>query len=248
MYPLLFPAVSNREDFVSTHAVFDDTPLSVPVPPGQPPSQLVNQPINLHGCILANNAMPFTSSSWVVVDGTITTSSSTPLTIPVPPIGNQLQALTLTVGTGLGILQGDPVQIMDATTGTANQMLGYVTQYTAATGTLVCQIGVSFQFEIRGDAGAGLMGYAPYYDFGLPNDQGSILRATLGNGIMIVDIGYFTISIPEAQFRSVLDIPFHSQTNTISRTLMASLTCTDSINTRQLYIGRLPILYGGVTV
>jgi len=229
--PQRFPQVTNREDFISTNSVFDDQ---------------TNQLINLTGTILASTASPFTSNAWTVVDGQIATSSSTPLTIPVPPIGAQLQAVTLTVDPNLGILPGDPIQIMDTATNN-NQMLGYVTSYTAGTGTLVCQIGVSFQFEIRGDSAGTYSGYSANYDFGLPNDQGAILRATLGNGIMITDMGYFTISIPELQFRGILDIPFNSQSNTVSRTLMASLTMTDSVSTRQLYIGRLPILFGGVT-
>jgi len=230
MVPVQFPQITNREDFISTNAVYDDQ---------------LNQPINLTGTVLASNLAPFTASNWVVTDGAIATTSSTTLTIPVPPIGSQLLAVTLTVGTNLGILPGDPIKISDAP-GT-NYMLGYVTSYTKSTGTLVCQIGVSFQFEIRGDSAGTYSGYSANYDWGLPNDQGAILRATLGNGITIVDQGYFIIMIPEVQFRGILDIPYNSQSNTVSRTLMASLTMTDSVNTRQLYIGRLPVLFGGVT-
>ena len=232
MVPVLFPQVTNREDFISTNAIYDD---------------LLDQPVNLTGTILANNAMPFTSSSWVVVDGLITTTSSTTLTIPIPPIGAQLLTTTLTVAPNLGIAVGDPIQIMDSATRTANQMVGYVTGYAAATGVLVCQIGVSFQFELRGDSAGTWSGYSANYDWGLPNDQGAVMRATLGNGIMIVDLGYFNVFIPESQFRGVLDIPFNSQSNTVARTLMASLTLTDSVNTRQLYVGRLPIIFGGVS-
>jgi hypothetical protein len=228
---VLFAQVSNREDFISTTAVFDD---------------ISGQPINLAGTILANAAVPFTASSWNVVDGPIVTTSNTTLTIPVPPIGSQLLAVTLTVAPSLNIALGDPVKISDTATG-LNQMLGYVTGYAAGTGRLVCQVGVSFQFEIRGDSAGTFSGYSANYDWGLPNDQGAVLRATLGNGITIVDVGFLTIFIPEITFRGVLDIPFNSQSNTVARTLMASLTMTDTINTRQLYIGRLPILFGGVT-
>ena len=54
---------------------------------------------------------PFTSAAWTVTDGGILTPSATSITIPVYPIGNQLSALALTVGIGLGILPGDPVTI-----------------------------------------------------------------------------------------------------------------------------------------
>lgn len=232
MVPVQFPQVTNREDFLSTNSIYDD---------------VTNDPINLSGTILANPSMPFTASAWTVTSGTTATSSSTPLTIPVPPIRDELLAVTLTVAPGLTILPGDPVKIADTATGT-NQMLGYITGYNANAGTLVCQIGLSFQFEIRGDGGAGgYPGYGPAYDWGLPNDQGAILRAGLGTGVSIIDIGYFQILIPEATFKQVLDLPYNSQSNTVARTLMASLTITDSVNTRQLYIGRLPVLYGGVT-
>lgn len=223
--------MTNREDFISTNAIYDD---------------ISNQPINLTGTILANPIMPFTASAWTIVDGPIVTTSSTTLTIPVPPIGADLLAVTLTVGTNLAIKPSDPVVISDTAT-RQNQMLGYVTSYSAGSGTLVCQVGVSFQFELRGDSAGAFSGYSANYDWGLPNDQGAVLRATLGNGISIVDLGYFTIMIPEIQFRGILDIPFNSQSNTVARTLMASLTMTDTVNTRQLYVGRLPILFGGVT-
>jgi hypothetical protein len=228
---VLFAQVSNREDFISTVAVYDD---------------ISGQPINLAGTVLANASMPFTASAWNVVDGAIVTTSSTTLTIPVPPIGSQLLAITLMVAPNLNIVRGDPVKISDTATG-LNQMLGYVTGYSAGSGTLVCQVGVSFQFEIRGDSAGTFSGYSANFDWGLPNDQGAVLRATLGNGITIVDIGFITIRIPEITFRGVLDIPFNSQSNTVARTLMAALTMTDTIDTRQLYIGRLPILFGGVT-
>jgi hypothetical protein len=228
---VLFAQVSNREDFISTAAIFDD---------------ITGQPINLSGTSLANPAMPFTASGWTIVDGAIVATSNTTFTIPVPPIGSDLLAVTLTVAPNLAIKPGDPVKISDTATGN-NQMLGYVTSYTVGSGTLVCQIGVSFQFEIRGDSAGTFSGYSANYDWGLPNDQGAVLRATLGKGITIVDIGFLTIFIPEITFRGVLDIPFNSQSNTVARTLMASLTMTDTINTRQIYVGRLPILFGGVT-
>src|SRR5262245_49038116 len=99
--PVQFPQVTNREDFLSTNAIYDD---------------ITNEPINLTGTLLANPAMPFSSNAWTVTDGQIATTSSTPLTIPVPPIGAELLAVTLTVGTGLAIAAGDPIKIADTAT------------------------------------------------------------------------------------------------------------------------------------
>lgn len=226
-----FQQFSNREDFLTTCAIMDD---------------VTGQPINLTGTILSNPGSPFTNSSWTVTIGTLIVPSTSPLTIPVPPIGNELAAVTLTVAPNLSIAPGQPV-VIDG--GGGNQMLGYVTGYTASTGTLVCQIGFTFQFEIRGDAPTGASaGYRPYWDFGAPNDAGAILVASLGNGITIIDVGYIQILIPEVQFRGILDVPYNSQSNQFSTTFKASMTLTDSVNTRQLFIGRLPVLYGGVTL
>jgi|SRR5215468_10515654 len=231
--PVRFQQFTNREDFYTTIAIYDD---------------LAGTPINLSGTVLANPSQAFTASNWnVAVSGNVLTST-TSLTIPVPPINNQLLAVTLTVPAGLNIAPGSPVTISDAATGN-NQMIGYVTGYTNSTGTLVCQIGYSFQFEIRSDAPTGASaGYRPYFDWGSPNDQGAILIAALGTGISIIDIGYLQIFIPEITFKTILDQPYNSMSNTFSRTFMASMTITDTINTRQLFIGRLPILFGGVTL
>src|SRR5215471_9322158 len=213
--PVRFPQFTNREDFLTTCALYDDQ---------------TNDPINLSGTILTNPGVPFTATSWRVTVANQVLSSSSQLTIPVPPIGNQLMALTLTVAPNLNIAPGSPVTIADAATGN-NQMLGYVTGYTNSSGVLVCQIGYSFQFEIRGDMPTGASaGYRPYWDWGSPNDQGAILTAALGNGISIIDVGFLQILIPEVQFRSVLDQPYNSQSNTFASTFKASMTITDSIN------------------
>lgn len=230
--PLLFPQYTNREDFLTTISLFDDD---------------TGQAINLSGITLFNPGLSFTAAAWTVTDGSIVTTSSTSITIPAFPVGNQLSALSLTVHTGLAILPGDPVTIADTATG-LNTMSGYVTSYASSTGALVCQIGWTFQFEIRGETpnntGAG---YIAWYDFGTPDDQGPILQATLANYIDIVDIGVLQINIPESVFKTILDVPYNSQSNTYARTFLACMTMTDSINTRQIFTGRLPVLYGGVS-
>ena len=189
--------------------------------------------VNLSGTALATPAN-FTGANWTVTDGAIVTPSTTQLVIPTYPIGNQLLAVTLTVGTGLAITAADPVMIADPT-GT-NTMAGYVTSYNAATGALVCQIGCAFEFEIRAvDRHHHGSGYSAYYDVGTAYNEGAIISAQLGNGISIVDQGFLQINIPASLMQKL-----HH------RSYLASLTVTDSVNTRQLFIGNLPMQFGGV--
>jgi hypothetical protein len=209
--------MSNREDFVLPLSLFDDE---------------LNQPINLAGIVGSG-----TFSAWSVGNGRVAASSATPITVPQYPIGNQLSALALTVGTGLAIAAGDPLTIADAVTG-KNQMSGYVLSYAAASGALVAQIGVTFQFEIRkaGPKNPGT-GYISWYDFGTPDNIGPLLSASLGNGIFITDLGVIQITIPERLVRKLE-----------GGTYLCGLTMTDSVNTRQLLVASLPVVRGGVTV
>jgi hypothetical protein len=209
--------MSNREDFLLPVALYDDD---------------LDVPINLSGTTGSG-----TFSSWTIVDGAIATTSATTITIPTFPIGNQLSALALSVATDLSITPGDPITITDAVTG-QNSMTGYVTRYAAATGALVVQIGVTFQFEIRrgGPKNTG-SGYVTWYDFGTPDNVGPLLSASLGNGIFITDLGTIQITIPEKLFRKLE-----------GGTYMCGLTMTDSVNTRQLLVATLPVVRGGVTM
>ena len=168
--------MSNREDLLLPVSLFDDD---------------LNQPISLSGTTGGG-----TFNGWTVIDGAIATTSTTQITIPQFPIGNQLSSLALTVGIGLNIQPGDPITITDAATG-QNSMVGYVLSYAAATGALVVQIGVTFQFEIRkaGPKNPGT-GYISWYDFGTPDNIGPLLSASLGNGIFITDLGTIQITIP----------------------------------------------------
>jgi hypothetical protein len=220
--PVLLPQFSNREDLLVTLSIYDDD---------------LNVPVNLSGVTLAPaNPNGLTGTAWTVTDGAISTTSSTQLTIPAYPIGSQLTALALTAGTGLGILPGDPITIADTATG-LNSMAGYVTSYSSGTGALVCQIGISLQFEIRrgGPRNPGT-GYEAWYDFGTPTMAGPLIAAALGTGITMIGTGFIQILIPEATFKTLS-----------SGTYTAALTMTDSVNTRQLFIAKLPVLSGGVT-
>lgn len=218
--PVLLPQFSNREDLLLTVSLFDDD---------------TGQPIKLDGC---TTALPFafTGSAWTVTDGAIVTPSTTPLTIPVFPLSSAAQlGLVLTVGVNLGIFAGDPILISDATG--LNTMSGYVISYSTSTGILVCQIGLSFLLEIRrgGPRNDG-SGYVPWYDFGVPNECGPLLKASNGKGISIIDIGVIQILIPAVMMQQL-----HGGTYS------ADLIVTDGANTRQMFIGRLPVLYGGVS-
>lgn len=219
--PALLQPVSNREDFLLTMQLYDDDTF---------------QPISLTG-ISTPNGQAFAGASWTVIDGAIVTSSVTPITIPAFPTGAQLSALALTVGVGLGILSGDPITIKDTPTG-LNIMAGYVASYASATGKMVCQIGWTFQFEIRRVPAqwSNSSGYSYQYDVGGWLNS-PILQASLANGeITVVDLGTIQIRIPEATFKTL-----HGGT------YAACLTMTDSVNTRQLFIGKLPVLHGGVS-
>lgn len=184
---------------------------------------------------LANPA-DFTAAAWTVTDGAIITTSVTSITLPTFPVGNQLSALSLVVGTGLAIAAGHPIKIADTATG-LNFATGYVLSYTSATGALSVQIGCTFDFEIRRTGPRFTTGgYVPYFDFGVPDEYGPILQATLGNGIEIIDIGVIQILIPAAVFQKL-----HGGT------YQAALIMTDSVNTRQVFIANLPVQHGGVT-
>jgi hypothetical protein len=217
--PVLLPQVSNREDFLLTVSIFDDD---------------TGNPADLSGRTLAT-AGNFTAAKWTVIDGPIVTTSTSSLTIPDFPIGSSVVTLSLTVGTGLGIIGGDFITIADLTG--LNTMSGYVATYSPTTGALVCQIGMAFEFEIRtlDPRRHGGNGFSTFGDVGVVSQSAPRIAAQLGNGITIVDIGVIQILIPAAQLQILR-----------SKTYMASLTMSDGINTRQPFIGRLPVLYGGV--
>lgn len=218
-WPILLPAQTNREDFLRTVSLFDDD---------------TGEAIDLSGRTLAQPG-DFIGNAWVVTSGLIVTASVSQLTIKDYPIGNEMQALALVVGQNLGILAGDPVTIADATG--LNTMTGYVTSYAPATGALVCQIGTAFEFEIRGPYhGDGYgSGYGSSSMIGTDDCQIPLISARLGNGITVVDLGVLQVRIPA----SIIAKLRH-------RTYGAAMTMFDGADTRQVFIGKLPMLSGGV--
>ncbi len=218
-WPVLLPATSNREDLLQTVALFDDD---------------TGDAIDLSGRTLAAPG-DFTGAQWTVTDGTIATNSTTPLTIKDYPFGNEMQAIALTVGLNLNILAGDFITIADVTG--LNTMSGYVTSYAPSTGALVVQVGCAFDFEIRAHHGHHHGdGFGSGIDIGEYSSDGPIIRAQLGSGITVIDIGKVEIRIPAATVAKLRH-----------RTYGIGMTMFDGYDTRQLMIGKLPILSGGVS-
>jgi hypothetical protein len=216
-WPVLFPAISNREDLLRTIGLFDDD---------------TGQAIDLSGRTLAQPG-DFTGANWTVTSGVIVTASITPLTIKDYPFGNEMQAIAAVVGLNLAVLAGAPVTISDPTG--KNTMTGYVTSYAPSTGALVCQIGCAFDFEMRAHHHHG-DGYGQSFGSGGGCDDGPIIQAQLGSGISVVDVGKLQLRVPAATIAKLRH-----------RTYSAAMTLYDGADTRQLFVGKQPILSGGVS-
>jgi hypothetical protein len=97
----------------------------------------------------------------------------------------------------------------------------------------------SIQLEIR-IIGRGVGHFstpmAPWYDD--PPDAFPVLTASLGNGITILDVGYFQIVFPETKMRTLK-----------AGTYRVGCTGSDGSDqgTRQIFIAHLPVIDGGVT-
>ena len=82
------------------------------------------------------------------------------------------------------------------------------------------------------------LAYGSSWDtWGTYGDYGPIINLSLGNGLMMVDTGVLQIRSPEITFRKLRH-----------RTYGLSLTMTDSYDTRQVMIARLPLQFGGVSL
>lgn len=216
--PVLFRARSNREDFLDFVSLFDDD---------------TGQAIDVSGRTLA---LPgdFTANAWTVISGNVVTASLSQITIKDYPFGNEMQAIALTVGLNLAIAAGAPVTIADALTG-KNTLTGYVTSYAPATGAMVVQVGVAFNFEISGsamisdyDTGYGSSSLIGDYSADQP-----LISAQLGNGLSVVDVGKIQVRIPAATM-AVLN----------GKTYDVGMVSFDGYDSRQIFVGKLPILRG----
>lgn len=216
-WPALLPAQSNREDMLRSVSLFDDD---------------TGQPIDVSGRTLANPG-DFTGAQWTVTDGIIVTASVTQLTIKDYPFGNEMQAIALTVGLNLAILAGDFLTISDRTG--KNTMTGYVTSYAPATGALVVQVGCAFDLEIRAHQDDHSDGYGQSWGIGDGCD-GPIIKAQLGSGITVVGLGVIQVRLPASNIFKLRH-----------RTYNIAMVMFDGYDTRQLFIGKQPILSGGVS-
>lgn len=215
-WPIALPITTNREDLTLSLSLFDDD---------------TGEAIDLSGRTLGVPG-DFTGAAWIVTSGSVVTASASQLTIKDYPINAEMQALPLIVGQGLGILAGDPVTIADATG--LNTMTGFVTSYVAATGAMVCRIGVAFDFEIMGGYQGCDGGYGPNWAVSSAYEQ-PLIRAQLGSGVSLVDVGVAQVAIPA----SVMAQLTH-------RTYSAALAVQLGGETRQLFVAQLPIISGGL--
>lgn len=220
-YPVLLPAITNREDFLRTVSLFDDD---------------TGQAIDVSGRTLANPG-DFTAAAWTVTSGLSISASVTPLTIKDYPFGNEMQALALTIGLGLAINPGDPVTIADTATG-KNTMTGFVTSYVPATGAMVAQIGAAFDFEMRGHHHheSNDCDYGSSSFIGFDSSDTPVVQAQLGSGLTNVGLGVVQIKIPA----STLFKTHHKTYNVAMAIYLGG-------DTRQVFVGKQPILYGGLS-
>lgn len=217
-----FPQITNRESWSQLVGVYDNE---------------TGDPINL-----TNTSGQGSFSGWVVQIAAslygaslLTTTSSTVLMV-----GNG--AFNAILPTGLAIAAAQYVTFI-AQNAQTNWMQGIVSSYDPDTGAISFTVAtVSIELEIRRaqrngsdfrDSGYGANYTLGSYDWGAP-----ILSASIGNGITIIDQGIFQVYFSETQFRS-LGSGMHS--------VAATLASADGIDVRQLFLGRLPVLSGGVT-
>lgn len=102
------------------------------------------------------------------------------------------------------------------------------------TGAAIDLSGLTFQLEIRNLQDGSTSQYnisSFYYASASP-----IITAALGTGLTVVDVGKLQIEILETKMRALNP-----------GTYQVACTCTDGTKTRQLFVGRLPIIDGGVT-
>lgn len=111
--------------------------------------------------------------------------------------------------------------------------------YDDADGSPVDLTGLTFQLEIR-RAGYGSGHFAspmvPFYDDA--PEAAPVLKASLGSGIAVLGVGVFQATFSETQMRTLC-----------AGTYSIACTATDgsAAGARQLFLGRLPVLDGGVT-
>lgn len=96
----------------------------------------------------------------------------------------------------------------------------------------------SFSLEIRrtGPNLDGASGYTPTYDYGSYNDYGPVIKASLGSGLTIIDTGILELFVAASTIKSLNDGNYKM-----------AMTVTDGTYTRQVFLGWLPVYFGGVS-
>ena len=110
------------------------------------------------------------------------------------------------------------IELADADTGDDIDLTGY---------TFACEIRSMPRHARYGDT------YGEWYDY---PDVRPVIALALGSGITVIDIGKIQLDITIAQMRT-LGPGVYS----------IALTATLDPDTRQIFLGTLPVLYGGVT-
>jgi hypothetical protein len=262
-YPIYLPEFSNREDLLLTVALFDDDTGDALDFSGCARGQPGDFSSNLWQ-VTTGNYVSISTTALTIPDYPIGSElKAVTLTIapnlPILP-GETITIANLPAGTSVVGPMGPPPnpyivesgatpyitedsQIFPPVTSAGavgpNSMTGYVTSYTPATGAVVCQIGSTFQFELRQikPTQSNRDGYSIWYDFGVYPDYGPLITLSLGSGLTMIGTGILQIRVPELTFRR---LTHHSY--------RLGLTMTDSYDVRQVFVAQLPVQRGGVTI
>lgn len=111
--------------------------------------------------------------------------------------------------------------------------------YDADTGDAIDLDDLTFVIEVRRTGGGFRTddsGYAYSSGIGTANDYGPMFTLTLGDGLEVIDTGMVQMSITLDQMRT-LDPDTYS----------IAMTASDGDETRQVFLGMLPVLFGGVS-
>lgn len=219
--PTLFHPVTNRESWSPVIQLADDDT-----------GQLLN---------LTYTSGTGTFASWSIAVSATLQGPALFSTNSVSSLKIGTGVFNAVVGTGLAIIAGKFVAF-SALAGTAS-MQGVVNSYNGSTGALQFTVStMAVALEIRRDRfGTGQRndtGYVSFFDYGNVDDWGPLVSLSIGSGITIIDVGTLQIYVSETQMRGL-----SGRTHIVA----ATLTSADGIDTRQLFLGRLPVLDGYMT-
>ena len=263
-YPIYLPEFSTREDLLLKVSLFDDDtgdPIDLSGRTlGQPGDYSNNLWLVTDGPYATVSYTPLTIPDYPIGNELIAVALTVDPGLPFLP-GDPVTIANLPAGTAVIGPFGPPPSPYVTPIGVVpyiietssalptlpsnllvgpNSMTGYIVSYAPQTGALVCQIGNTYQCEIRRLKREHNFDYAytSSWDFyGGGGDDGPIITVALGAGLTLVDVGVLQIRVPELTFRKLRH-----------RTYGLSLTMTDSYDTRQVFIARLPLQSGGVSL